>query len=402
MVKSYSPSYTANQNRIENLPYTFGQQRYNGTWVSGSAPVTEYAAHETGSIARSGGINNPVHMIYDVPWRDQSSYHRRMVEVKLTPCVLDHYRSTYISRTRGFWPSTKDKRPLLPSAPLTGSFGWSNSDEVDRAVTECLLKMKDAKVNVSTLLAESIKSYDMVAQAVTPFWKALLAIKRGNLGSLSKSLRGSLRNARLAGADKRIYGKMLEFQYGWLPLCSDLYELMEAAQEDIRKGGQIISATRSVTNSYSQTPARNSDWHNRQQNVEVTGYCHLYAGISNSTLAAAAQYGLVNPLELGWEVIPFSFLVDWGMPIGNFLSAFDAGVGLDFIGGCKGTVVSGTASGNPNHYYEGRGTSLRAEYHFKSFTRTELNTWPRPILYGKSPFSTKHAATALALFRQLN
>lgn len=53
--------------------------------------------------------------------------------------------------------------------------------------------------------------------------------------------------------------------------------------------------------------------------------------ISNPTLASLQSMGLINPLSLGWEKVPLSFLLDYVVPIGPALSAMTAGAGISAI-----------------------------------------------------------------------
>jgi hypothetical protein len=52
-----------------------------------------------------------------------------------------------------------------------------------------------------------------------------------------------------------------------------------------------------------------------------------------------AQTGFTNPLNLGWEILPFSFVVDWFLPVGNYLETLSAWDGLTFSGGWKTTFT---------------------------------------------------------------
>lgn len=50
-------------------------------------------------------------------------------------------------------------------------------------------------------------------------------------------------------------------------------------------------------------------------------------------LSALGSLGLTNPLDVAWEVLPFSFVVDWFIPIGNWLNVLDAMHGYRFRAG---------------------------------------------------------------------
>jgi hypothetical protein len=41
-----------------------------------------------------------------------------------------------------------------------------------------------------------------------------------------------------------------------------------------------------------------------------------------------AEVGFTNPLEVAWELVPFSFAADWFVPVGSWLSGLDALLGL--------------------------------------------------------------------------
>jgi len=42
-------------------------------------------------------------------------------------------------------------------------------------------------------------------------------------------------------------------------------------------------------------------------------------------------FGLDNPLAIAWEVVPFSFVVDWFLPINRYLKNISALNGLELI-----------------------------------------------------------------------
>lgn len=50
-------------------------------------------------------------------------------------------------------------------------------------------------------------------------------------------------------------------------------------------------------------------------------------------MASAQSLGLLDPLTLAWELIPFSFVVDWFLPVGTYLSQLTALNGLTLMNG---------------------------------------------------------------------
>lgn len=48
------------------------------------------------------------------------------------------------------------------------------------------------------------------------------------------------------------------------------------------------------------------------------------------------RFGLLNPLSVAWELMPLSFVADWFLPIGSYLSGFDANLRFDVTSGYFG------------------------------------------------------------------
>jgi hypothetical protein len=51
--------------------------------------------------------------------------------------------------------------------------------------------------------------------------------------------------------------------------------------------------------------------------------------IRDASLKQLSQLGITNPALLVWELIPYSFVIDWLIPVGDFLSSLDALVGVE-------------------------------------------------------------------------
>ena len=134
--------------------------------------------------------------------------------------------------------------------------------------------------------------------------------------------------------------------------------------------------------------------------VRITGKCCVFARVNYAFIRNDTKYGLVNPLSLGWELIPFSFVVDWCMPIGNFLEALTAHYGLTFDSGFTSVTCRGSVSGT-RKVSNAIGTANGIRYDFLSNNRTALGNFPMPRVYAKNPFKTSNVMSALALFHQL-
>jgi hypothetical protein len=123
-------------------------------------------------------------------------------------------------------------------------------------------------------------------------------------------------------------------------------------------------------------------------------------------LLQANRLGVINPLAIAWELYPFSFVIDWFVPIGSVLTAATATAGLEFVSGHT------TRSIQLEYAEEGWGTgsqeTLQQGMYRESWglmQRGVESNFRFPVPYADTnPFGKNRqarAASALALLRQL-
>jgi hypothetical protein len=265
-----------------------------------------------------------------------------------------------------------------------------------------MLKLNDNKVQLAQYLAESVKTGDMIATRAADLFGALLSVKKAAANGLKGWLKSSL-SYSVKHPGKRLPQGYLEFQYGWLPLAKDLYALKDVYNKGLDIPGHFVRATRTVKEGRSNRKASSSNYFKDcTDNGRGTFGTEIVAAIDDASLQKLKMLGLVDPLALGWELVPYSFVVDWAMPIGNVLAARSAQAGLTFVGGRTFQLIEGNFDGKrkgPVGYDEVASQVVTAQY--MRFERKRLNGFPLARPYVKSPFSTQHAANALALFMSL-
>lgn len=91
----------------------------------------------------------------------------------------------------------------------------------------------------------------------------------------------------------------------------------------------------------------------------------LLVCVRNKTLMRLEQFGLANPTAVAWELVPFSFVADWFVGIGDYLAAQTALLGLEVLDGGTSqlsvrtytTRVTGVNPGAWNSRFSGVGPS---------------------------------------------
>jgi len=251
-----------------------------------------------------------------------------------------------------------------------------------------LNRLRDGKLQNGADLAEARKTVMMIAQDCRRVLTAYRAIRLGNFAFAAKVLGLNLRKGR-HGTPADLW---LELQYGWKPLIQAIHENAQTLAKPRQKNRLEVkaSATRRATFESQRTTSEGfvETW-------KCIGETRVvYKGIiQNEGLVAADTYGLLNPAEIAWELIPFSFVIDWFIPIGNMLSSLSASAGLAFAEGYRSTRYTAV-------FTSSRNGGLMEVAHF-NFDRVPFTQFELPDLYGKSnPFSTPHVLNALALIFQ--
>lgn len=264
----------------------------------------------------------------------------------------------------------------------TCSFSWGSHDPetLNKAVLKALEKLKGQNVNYALAFAEARQTSRMIGGTIPRINKAIIAASRGNIRGIARALgitkppsEKARKYAAKARAEYKKYKQayirdvnnhayplrdrsaahnlFLEYQFGWLPLLSDmdgamhdLYDLHhnEDRSKDTPYAGEpysynvkgtstSISTSKSESNilAFGRVPGKTTRWEKRTHKAKVRLDCYL----DNPALAELARTGLLNPLAVVWDKVPWSFVADWFLPIGRYFNALDATTGWKFRGG---------------------------------------------------------------------
>jgi hypothetical protein len=397
----------------------------SGTWewrsISSGSPVftsnwhSSYVKHAADSIgANSTGWpgNKPVN--------DYAGYD---VNVKVSSAQWTGKAGTPFSLEGG---GKYSMISLLPINPLGDNFDASFLEaKLSAWIQQKLIdRIKDQKVNVGVLAAEFHKTCGTVTDAATRIASALRQVKRGNVtGALAvltggRHGKGGTRSNPLNHRRKprnhppnsgSVSRDWLALQYGWLPLLSDVNGAVEelARTMTYRPPGKTVTVSGAMQDEKNilYESANNFPTIKGVRKYDATARGTVEYEVLSQTAQFIANTGVLNPLSVAWELLPYSFVVDWFLPVGNYLNNLDYDLGLLFTKGwlnfkVKGTwhigVVSGTYQGNTDARQTWSGGSYDAEV--RSFRRTTLTSFPAlTVPQWKNPISLKHAANAIAL-----
>lgn len=275
-----------------------------------------------------------------------------------------------------------------------------DSNVYNRLLIEAYNELREVKLALGNAMAEAVTTVDMIADTAKTLAELLYAAKHGRWKYFARV--AGIRDPKTAL--KLPSNLFLQWKYGWKPLMSDIRDGVELLKEN------PITLPLYHVKKYSGT---RPEWEFRTG--AVNGYNTVKGKGRNATTlelwvtmdptswnSTFHSLGLDNPLGILWEVTPYSFVVDWLVPVGDYLSALAAMPGLNLVGG----YVSYRGQGSSTVTYTSTdpvtiGSYPTVQVDRFGFRRIALTSLPVPLPYVKSPFSNSHTQSALALLAQL-
>lgn len=378
-------------------------------------------------------------------FRAPTSYMRAVARLDIVPGEYEgDVYSGCLSGSPGWKYTGGDGRAHLSMA--TPGINWASMkvtvdpNIVNRAVTEALLKVQNQKVHLGAALAEAKTTLDMIVNRIKTLIDMYKAIRKGRWAEVWRHLyhhrevigrrasrervyRMSVNGRTYIGTYREWYTTVrtswrrdsssayLEVVYGWLPLMSDIYGGIDALRNGFRERDKIFSVKREV-----RDPILLSEFVGAPQNRiyamdgKAFAACKVQLwGCVVGDLHAGSALGVVNPLSVLWEATPFSFVIDWLMPVGAWLEHLTATLGVDFVAGCRTDTIQATVGLARRNIFctlplnkdvwKG-GVGPRGTVNVFAMQRHKYGGWPWAFLYLKNPFSMVHAMNAVALIRQ--
>jgi len=263
-----------------------------------------------------------------------------------------------------------------------------NSSMRNECETKALLDLADAKANIGENLATLSQILRLVKDPLSTLVKEFQKVRRDkNLwGLIYKSARDLNQGKALNGPAK----EYLKYVYGWKPLVSDIYGIIELAK-DANKRPLLINARGVSKREQFLDEAAFQSGSDRIRTTTSdataisTSVCSLWATPDPNWAGSRTlnQLGLLNPASLAWELVPASFVIDWALPIGPVLQALTATAGLSFVDGSTSQRVSARWRYEQGHYAQ-PGYAITSYSPskgigaYEGYVREKLSGWPRP------------------------
>lgn len=156
---------------------------------------------------------------------------------------------------------------------------------------------------------------------------------------LTRLAKPSLKSSKQRDLVSDVANIWLEYRYAIRPLVFEMKQCLEALKTIIRKGtrqtarGKEVNVSSSTHyDTYTDTTA---SWYTqsytcrRRESLTVSSRAGVLFEIDDSLDTLLAVWGVDQPLESLWELVPFSFIIDWFFSVGDVISSWSVNPSLN-------------------------------------------------------------------------
>lgn len=340
---------------------------------------------------------------------------------------------------------------LMARNPL----GYSIAALENAALIEALNRVEPAKSQTIVTALEAHKTFDMIVDRVRKLADVVQLVRGRKKRQLELMFKGKKRplpkrvvvwdpsgapRTFKNGRPQVLYGHLptvptssrmdeslklwLEYRYGWSPLVHDIVDSLKAMYAaDLRREliqhprlyasgkssfSKTVSSSLSATNGWGTYTANKIAVHE----LNFKAYILYKVDTPNGLVQRLNDFGAFDVPAAMWEITPWSFVIDWFIPIGDYLGALQPKLGVTVLAAgltskykmevtrtCTG-FVSNPASGNLQWNYGSVqiGASDRAKMDTKSRNTNRLYPSFPPL---DVKLTSKHMVDSIALLKGL-
>lgn len=254
--------------------------------------------------------------------------------------------------------------------PTQASFGTPPPPNYSKLNSKLVAAAQGNQWNVPVVVGELRSTVSMVANAAFSLVHMASALRRGDLEQFARSANAAggtvkLNRRRLHSFGVQFYkdpanaasSAWLQYSYGWVPLVHDVSNamntLMDTAENPDHRTGTVEAR---IVEKVEERMGTITLYTDPQDSIYVYGkpiilHKTSLKGVWRYEILASdipGRFGLLNPLSVAWELVPFSFVADWFLPVGDYLNAFDTALRFKHAGGTYGYKLTSLSEHKPS------------------------------------------------------
>lgn len=199
-------------------------------------------------------------------------------------------------------------------------------------------KVNPVLVQSLVSIAEAHKTIDMIANAGRTLANFYRGIRRGfTEDSLRRILGGDFSKAKAPKGVDIATRRWLEYRYGWTPLIYEVQGALKALSVKPRRlPRETVHSTIPVERKkqYVKTYSISANHGTMTMTYETEEYLKTRAYVlfeADLQFQSARDFGVAEFPLATWELVPYSFVVDWFVNIGNWLEAITPKLGVNIL-----------------------------------------------------------------------
>lgn len=314
---------------------------------------------------------------------------------------------TYNTRTSGAFNDTQAHAGVCVPRQKEGIvhpiIALTCDDKSGGAINRAFADVNEGTAQLLVDIAELSKTWSMLNNPLT---RAVQQVRRTRKILTGKSLRAmKARGTRIWGEISRIpdtaSSVYLEWRYGWTPLLRSIDDTCRAIAEAQNSTKRRFTGRGFADDSASDRKVAVSWWNplgcstggvKNEAITEGTKSVKWRAGVlAEGYLSPQHLIGVsfADVPSAAWELVPYSFVVDWFVGVGDWLSAHRPTPGFRYLASWL-TVLEETDV-LYDHYYHagscsvGTGTSLKSYSRTQGHSSLETHRWSKTRRVGVSP-----------------
>lgn len=382
---------------------------------------------KTTASSRSDFVRNP--MVDG--WRKPSSYDAIFEQFSYGHYNWDGYVVGYAANGGYSGPIQSN---VLGGAVLSVASAELNSLlPSQNVVNETIIRARNVFGKRKGALAESVLEIRSTVQGLASLASTLANFGRAalrkdwlgcaraiNLNVKKRKVRRAVRRLELLDKQEAfnrtgtlVSSAWLQFHFGLSPIVSDMMSAMIfLSDEEVHKRLRVKGSARLLTDTNSSGIFPKSNAYGMPSasfsyDTKITSgvYTSLWFTINSEQLRKLAVFGAADIPAAAWAVVPWSFMLDWVLPVSEILKSLTATVGATFKGGSSTSFVK-ISKRAYNVQVESGSTNITGltgdgsvePVHGTLMKRVAYTSEPNPVaFYLKDPFDAWKATTTLAL-----
>lgn len=218
-----------------------------------------------------------------------------------------------------------------------------SSSIMDSLILSAVARLKQSMLDALTTLAELRDLRRLFTSVAFSLRQLIHLVSHRSVAITRSNLRRRRSGRGLRSQDPfQVFAALwLQYRYGWLPLVYAIQDALRALNASI-ENGQMLVGTASYTETLNDSRTVDTVSTVNEKRTDTTTIqgtrkysVKAYGKVNNTSRARFA----FDPLITAWELVPFSFVVDWFVNVGDFIQAWSPFSGVTPLGVTASTVT---------------------------------------------------------------